>query len=136
MSALEAAYKASTYQVMLPGGALNVRIGESNPALDAFLSRMSVGGGVFICAVNPASRILTDVENADRHARLCRELSKASLSYFEGEALADAGDWPGEVGVLVIGVSEAEAKGMGLRYGQNAVVWVAPGELPRLVWCL
>ncbi len=115
---------------------MDIRIGELNPSLDAWLAGLEASSGVFVSAANPASRPLPDDENEVRHAFLCREMKELDYPIFQGAAVADAGDWPVEVGLLVLQVSEARARALGRDYDQNAVVWVALGEAPRLLWCL
>ena len=135
LARLGAAYTATCYRVTVGDGLLDIRIGEVNPELDCFLTGKGARSWVFVSAVNPRSRILLEAENAVLHAGLCAEVSKAGLQAYLGEALADAGDWPVEAGLLVLDVSKDLAKDMGRRYGQNAVVWAMRGEPPRLLWC-
>ena len=136
VAGLEAPYRATAYRVYLPGGTVEIRIGEVNGQLDAFLAAAKARDWAFISAVNPASRILPAEENAKRHAGLCHDVGVAGLSGFPGEALADAGDWPTEAGLLILDMDEQAAREAGRRFGQNAVVWGARGEPSRLVWCL
>lgn len=89
-------------------------------------------GAAFVTASNPGSVPLPDDENARRYAALLSAV--AGRPHFTGEGVGDAGDWPPEASVLVLGVTEAEAAALSRRFGQAAWVWYRVGGLAELRW--
>ncbi len=41
--------------------------------------------------------------------------------------------WPAEEGLFIVDLDEAAARALAHAYGQNAIVWVERGSVPRLV---
>lgn len=87
----------------------------------------------FITACNPYSRIVGDKENAERQAELAQELTRIGLTFFDSVGRHPAGGWPEESSYLVLGLSLADAKHLGEKYRQNAIVWCGPDAVPELV---
>lgn len=132
---LERAYEATAFVADAPGGRIEIRIGRRHPDLDALLAGRGVHAWAFVTAWNPASRLLPDAENAVRQQRLRDDLAALRLTSFPGRGVPDRGDWPPEASVLVLGLAEDDARRIGRKHGQNAVVIGACGEAARLVWC-
>ena len=135
---LLAAYRATRYTVLLPGGELPggelvVRIGEFSPAMDALLTSERAASATFVTAWNPMSRPVPKKANTAAQKRLETELASAGHRWLPQEGRADAGDWPPEPGCLVLGLTRERALGLAERYGQNAVVWCVPGSEPELL---
>ena len=136
-SRLEAAYRATTYRVRAPAGAIDVRIGASAPALDALDALLEAHGAdtwIIITAANPASECLPAATNAARQAALQDELLAAGYPILPSDAIADAGDWPVESGFLVIGLNAAGAEPIARRWGQLAIVIGRRAEPASLHW--
>jgi hypothetical protein len=121
------AYRSTTWTISLPGGAVELRVGDTLP------SSAAIAPGFVITAYNPSSNLASHEENLAAHALLEMELagSAASIhpSWAEGTGAA-APLWK-EPGFLVRGLSRARAVALGERYGQNAIVWI--GEDGRVV---
>lgn len=130
---LLAAYRATRYTVLLPGGELAVRIGEPSPAMDALLTAERAASATFVTACNPMSRPAPDGVNAAARRRLEAELAAAGHRWLPQEGRADAGDWPPEPGCLVLGLTREQALDLAERHGQNAVVWCERGCGPELL---
>lgn len=50
-----------------------------------------------------------------------------------GHGQGDDGTWPPEPSLLVLGIDEASARALMVRYRQNAVVWVGADGVPELL---
>ena len=133
MTDLEASYRATTYRADTPDGPLSIRVGERCGPLDDLLRDRGFDCWVFVTAHNPGSRRLDPAENACRHANLVA--ATAGHETFDGESIADAGDWPPEWSLLVLGIDKAAALALGRRLGQNAVLLARRDESARLAWC-
>lgn len=142
MSDLEAAYRATTYEVGLPSGNAEIRIGRAHPEVDAFMARHLDPSlpqhWVHITAWNPGSRPLSFDENMARNHAL-RERLDAMRSgrrcghWCRGLGRSVDGSWEEEA-FWVPGIALHEAMDLGRAFGQNAMVAGLVGERARLVW--
>lgn len=87
-----------------------------------------------LTACNPASRISADHENLQRQAALCAEVRQLAYPFVLGENVAEAGDWPVEASLCILGLSLSEACALGRKYGQNALLFGTPDGVPHLHW--
>ncbi len=131
---LRAAYRATVYRVQAPHGVIDIRIGERHAALDALLAAHAARHWLWITAFNPASRRLSDSANEARHRRLLEALRSRRLPSYPATAIALAGDWPPERGVLVLGAGVGEGLELAARFGQHAIVCGRAGGVARLRW--
>jgi uncharacterized protein DUF3293 len=131
---LEAAYRATTYRVAAPGGAIDLRVAAGSAALDSLLARHGASCWAYLTAVNPASQPLSAVDNERRQGALHAALAGDGYHSLAGEAIADAGDWPSEPGFLVLGMAREPAIRLAARFGQNALLWGEHGGAATLVW--
>jgi hypothetical protein len=125
-SALLAAYRATTWTVALSAGETRIRLG-SDP-----LAVPSLG---IITAYNPASNLQPDDVNAAANRRLEEELSRTGAEVFSAVATGTgprADQWV-ERGFAVSGLPRETLIALGVRYGQNAIVWIDERGQPSLV---
>jgi hypothetical protein len=80
-----------------------------------------------------AQRTQTREVNEAAQAQLEAELTALGLPFLRGEGVDPSGSWPGEPSVLVLGITEEEARRLGRRYGQNAIVVAGRDAVARLV---
>ncbi len=126
------AYLETHYQVHGFSPTL-LKIGEGNATLAAIHRSNGVEASVFVTACNPFSEPLDDAANAERQKILAVELTQRGLTFIEGVGQHPSNDWAGEPSFLVLGVSVEEAKELGARFGQNAIVWAGSDAVPKLV---
>lgn len=113
-----------------------LRPGLPHPGFDAFLRQNGWRTYAFITAWNPFSvRQLPLVENRARHARLLLTLRRADLPFLPASARDAAGEWPAEEGVIVVNAPLGQVIGLGLNFGQNALMWGEAGKEPVVLWC-
>ncbi|ALP67921.1 DUF3293 domain-containing protein [Paraburkholderia caribensis] len=110
-----------------------LKIGEGNATLAAIHRSNGVEASAFVTACNPFSEPLDDAANAERQKILAVELAQRGLTFIEGVGQHPSNDWAGEASFLVLGVSVEEAKELGARFGQNAIVWAGSDAVPKLV---
>lgn len=123
------AYRTTTYHVTNP--AMTIRIGHLHPDLDNLLELHHCTAYAFITAYNPASYVLSDIENTTRHQMLVEDL--ASYTCFEGHGVGEDPEWKPERSLLILGIDQDAAKAIGIKYGQNAIVVGNAGEAATLV---
>jgi hypothetical protein len=131
---LEAAYRATTYRVFLPGGAVDLRIDAAHSALAAWLAENGGEQWAILSAFNPRSEQRPAAENLERQAALEVALLEEGFEPFAGENVADGGAWPAEDTCFVPAIELAEAMALASRFGQNAIVFGEADGLPHLVW--
>jgi hypothetical protein len=131
---LEAAYRATTYRVYLPGGHCDLRPGVASDTLRCWLETNGATGFAILTACNPGSVRLDEEENASRQSQLECELLESGYETYVGENVAEDAAWPVEESCFVPGIPVAEAMTLGGKYGQNAVVCGGADGVPELVW--
>lgn len=131
---LDAAYRATAYAVETPGGPQILRIGARHPALDAALEKAGFTQWAFVTAFNPQSHPLTDIENGKRQETLLQTLDSQGWIWWPGESRADAGDWPSEPSVLILGISLEATLRLGRMFDQKAIVAGLIGEPAQLYY--
>ncbi|MFM1902331.1 MAG: hypothetical protein RLZZ440_231 [Planctomycetota bacterium] len=133
---LEAAYRATSYMVLSVTGRpeFMIRCGTPSPEVDRLLAGRAFDGWAFITACNPRSQILPEAENAARMARLEAALRDRGHGWLPGSGQGDAGDWPAEPSLLVLGIPEVEAVAIAAAFDQHAILVGRRGEPARLVW--
>jgi dihydroflavonol-4-reductase len=132
---LRAAYHRTSYEVEAPGGRLRLRVGEPCPALDALLDRHGVRDWAYVTAHNPGSVPRAHPVNEREHDRLAAEVRDLGHAAYPGEGVGDDGSWLAERSLLVLGITREEARALGRRYEQAAVVVGRRGGAPELLFC-
>jgi glycine/D-amino acid oxidase-like deaminating enzyme len=130
-SATITAYQETDYRVF-GDSPFTLRIREASEPLAELLRQHGTNCAAFITACNPFSRKLDEATNAARQAKLAQELTRRDLSLIAGEGRHPSEGWV-EPSYLVLGLSRDEAKKLGRRYEQNAVVWCEADAVPELV---
>ena len=125
------AYLETDYHVH---GAMRVtlNVGVANACLAALQRSHSVESSAYVTACNPFSKALDDSSNDARQAVLARELHQHGLIHISGIGQHPTNGWPGEQSFLVLGLSREDAKMLGARHEQNAIVWCGPDAVPEL----
>jgi hypothetical protein len=126
------AYRRAIFRVLPPGG-FQFRIGQPCAALDAKMADERANCAGFITASNPFSLPLDDLTNRQAHSRLIAAVEELGLVWLPGEGCDAEGLWPAEQSLLVLGASRYATMALGLRFGQNAVVWCRAGSTPELI---
>lgn len=131
---LESVYRHTNYVVQAPAGAIAIRIDQSAAELDALLNTHGAPCWVYLTAHNPGSRKLTTEQNEQRHAELVALISELGYVSLSGQAIGDAGDWPAEASLFVLGMSESDALRLARHFDQLAFVSGEQGKTARLIW--
>lgn len=133
---LEAAYRATSYRVFLPEGLCELRLDQPSLAFSAWLKASGAQQFALLTAHNPGSQRLAATVNSERQSALEVELLVAGYEPYAGENVADQAecDWPPEESCCVLHIGLGEAKAIGAKYGQNAVVHGMTDGVPHLIW--
>lgn len=126
------AYKRTQYLMQTENGEIVLRIGEPSKALAELIEAAAAEGGAFITAENPFSQQLTADENKVRHDRLREDLAELGALIIDGAGQGEDPSWPAETSYSAIGITRDQACALGIKYEQNAIVWIdatGTGEL-------
>ena len=129
MDYLLQAYKGTKYMVFKSN--LVIEIGVINDSLNDLVIQHNATEWAYITAYNPFSRILTDVENQERHLEL-KELTRSYITY-EGPGVGTDPAWKPELSLLILGISKEEAIVLGKGFEQNAIVYGKVDFTPELL---
>ncbi len=131
---LDAAYRRTTYWVEAPDRYYAVRIDEQHTELDAFLNSQGHRCWAVVTAFNPQSQLLPPPENRVLAEQLQHEIDAARLKSLPATATGWSGDWPPESGLLIVGISQADARDLARKFQQKALVFGESGCRARLLW--
>jgi hypothetical protein len=129
---LVTAYQQAWYHVGTEPG-FTLRIGVHSPQLLAPHARLGASTSAFVTAYNPLGRLQSRAENEHAHLRLRTEIQASGLRCVHGAGFDPSGRWQPEPSLLVVGISLDDARELGARYGQNAIVWCGADAIPQLV---
>lgn len=132
------AYRDTRYLFAADGAEREVRIDRRNPAAEAWLAGRGGAGAGFVSADNPRSRLAPAAENDAARQRLAEAVRRLGADAVPHTGAGLDGAWPPEQGLLVLGLPAADLVVLAEEFGQNAIVWFAPGQPARLVptWLL
>ena len=126
------AYTAACFRVLIEDG-LILRLGEINQQLVRLFAKDQVESSAFITAFNPFSQPTTEHENAAAQAELEAEIESLNLDFYPGQGEDPTGQWAAEPSALVMGIRLEQAKMLGVKYQQNAIVWIGRDAKPQLL---
>jgi hypothetical protein len=125
-------YLATDYVVLDGGREIVIRIGQSNPQLDALLDAHAARHGVFITAHNPRSEPQPDSVNQAANDAMRRILAERGLVALPHIGRSPDGDWI-EHGFFVIGLEPADALSLAAEFEQFAIVLTERGKPAQLL---
>ena len=126
------AYKAACFRVWIEDG-FTLELGEINQQLVRRFAKDQVESAAFITAYNPFSQPTTEHENAAAQAELEAEIESLNLDFYPGQGEDLTGQWAAEPSALVMGIGLEQAKMLGVKYQQNAIVWIGHDAKPQLL---
>jgi flagellar hook-basal body complex protein FliE len=110
-----------------------LKINEYSPELNDLLKKTENKSATFITAYNPYSAETTLIENEKAQQSLRDDLNNIRCEILAGKGSDPSGEWEGEPSFLCLGLSLDNAKKMGIKFGQNAIVWSDHSAVPKLI---
>jgi Protein of unknown function (DUF3293) len=126
------AYVETHYRV-LGEAPTTLHIGHANPDLAKLHRAFGVDCSAFVTAANPFSTLTGATANAVRQAALAEELGLLNRRFIEGLGEHPSGTWPSEPSFLILGLTLSDAKQLGIKHRQNAIVWCGSDTVPQLI---
>lgn len=126
-----AAYRAAIYTFEHSGKSTTLHVDQWCADLSSIYDGNDGCSLTFITACNPWGNVVSDEINATEMNRLHRELQSLRLPIFRGVGKDPAGPWQ-EASFALLGMSSIDACQLGIRWQQNAIVWVGADAIPRL----
>jgi hypothetical protein len=133
-SELDAAYRATTYRVFLPGGGCDLRVGIASETLRCWLETAGARSFAILTAYNPGSIPVAAADNARRQSQLACVLREQGYETYAGENLADDERWPAEESCFIPDIALASALAIAVGHGQNAIIYGTADGRPELLW--
>ncbi len=130
---LISAYMKTDFIVMQENKHFVIHINEHSKKLDALHRQYDAQSSTFITAYNPRSEPCTDEKNIAKQYDLEIALNKIKCVIILGLGQDAGRAWPSEPNFLAIGLSEDEARHLGIQYEQNAIVFSNEDAIPRLM---
>lgn len=127
------AYRATDYRFWHGCDRITLRIETPSEALKRLYASSGCACGVFLTAYNPMGQAHSLEVNEAAHAHLVEELHALGIKVIEGVGADPTGAWPEEKSVFALGVELEAARTLGIRYHQDAIVWVGKDAIPILV---
>jgi Protein of unknown function (DUF3293) len=128
-----AAYLATNYRFGHGLDRITLRIDTRSEALKRLYASSGCACGAFLTAYNPMGQAHSLEVNEAAHACLVAELHALAIEVIEGAGADSSGAWPEEKSVFALGVELEVARTLGIRYRQDAIVWVGKDAIPILV---
>ncbi len=126
------AYLETEYQIH-GANPFTLKVGTACPVLAELHKTHAVTSSAFVTACNPFSTLLDAADNAARHAKLRQLLKQRRFVILEGIGKHPTGDWPGEPGFLILGISLEVARTLANQLKQNAIIWNSADAVPQLI---
>lgn len=127
------AYRTAHYRVATATPPFVLLIKKQSLELAALMKLHDVTNAAFLTAYNPFSRLTDRNLNIRAHKALMGELIRMGLVYFEGAGEDPSGKWKSEPSFLVLGIPMEDARKLGDKYKQNAVVWADGDAVPQII---
>lgn len=127
------AYRETHYIVAAKPRAFTLRVDTPSAALGALYQDCGVDCAAFLTACNPHGLPQDAAANALAQDSLRGDLLARGLTCFPGEGRHPEGSWPAEASFLALALALADARALGRRHRQNAVLWCGPDTIARLV---
>jgi hypothetical protein len=127
------AYRNTQYCVAWDGDPFTLIIDTRSEALSKFYAITGQTCGVFITAFNPFGQAQSDEANETAHGRLEECLRALTPFIIEGAGINPIGAWSEKKSFLALGINLVAAGPLGLRFRQDAVVWVGEDAIPQLI---
>jgi len=131
-SDLVEAYRRTRFQVDDPEGRFTVTVDVYSEELALCHKHNQVDSSAFITAWNPGSRECSDAENSKAEMDLINLVKELGYRWIPGVGMDPAEKWQGERSLLILGIKEKEAKELGRRFGQNAIIVNDSSAVPGL----
>jgi hypothetical protein len=127
------AYKATHYRAGAGPNAFVLRIGQYSPELSKHYLASGTNSALFITAFNPFGEAQENEANETAHAQLGEALRALVTDVAEGAGADPTEKWDPELSYLALGISAEDARELGRRFKQDAVVWAGEDAIPRLL---
>ena len=131
--ALLESYRNACYELHLSTGPVVLKVDQPCHELGELLSSAGVSGAALLTAYNPGSIQHTFAQNDAAQRKLKLRLLREGHTLTPATAIDPAGQWPHEPGLLVMGISFADALSAARDFQQLAFLWCNASAVPLLI---
>ena len=129
---LVTAYRMTNFEV-LSEVPFVLKVDSFSPSLEELFTNLNYKSACFITAYNPESVELSTSTNEIAQKNLHKDLTDLDCFILQGFGADPNGEWEGEPSYFALGITLADAKNLGNKYRQNAIVWCDQMCIPALV---
>lgn len=131
-------YRSTTFRVFLNNDAVffDLKISQINKNFDEWCQGLHINSWSIITAENPISRKLSRSENQKKTILLRQAIVDLHFDFMTAIGIPADEKWEAENSFFIPNITADEAKTLGSRFQQNAVVFGGPFDAPNLIWCL
>lgn len=126
------AYRSADYSFEVEAHTFIIHIGQLCPEIAEFIERFGGDGACSITAYNPLGEVVGEAENLEASEALRHVLETAAAPCFPAKGEDTDGSWV-EPGYMVFSLNLQQARALGRRFRQNALVWIGRDCIPELV---
>lgn len=127
------AYYNAHYRVTGAGKEFVMRPKRKSEDLAVLMKKYDVQSAAFLTAYNPFSVVIKEPQNVRANKAMAVDLKKTGLKFFKGSGEDPSGNWKIEASFLVLGITEEAARELGIKYLQNAVIWVGNDAVSKVI---
>ena len=130
---LISAYETTNFHVSAEPDFI-LTVNKHSSELQNLYNTLNVLSAAFITAWNPFSNTLSQAQNIERNSLLKQDFINQGYDFLNGYGQHPSKDWPAEESYLVLGLCFKDAKVLGAKYEQNAIVWCDGDAITQLVF--
>lgn len=134
IASLHIAYRQAVYEIYRDRQIIKLYIGKYNLQLEHLLNNYNAKTWSLITAFNPYSQCLSQAENLQRHQELIEYLQPLPFTIFDACGKDKRGDWIPEQSLFIMGINFRQAREIGRKFEQNAIVCGKLGKPAQLQW--
>jgi Protein of unknown function (DUF3293) len=128
-------YRVANYRVITSNSASFIlKIKKKSSALEALMKKHNLFTAAYITAYNIHGKKTELHINIRAQKNLAGDVRRIGLPFLEGFGEDTTGVWKKEPSFLILGITLEDAEALGVKYGQNAIVWMEDDYAPRLVF--
>ncbi len=127
------AYLNTDYRLNHVPAPFSLTVGARSDALLELFSVFNTQCGALITACNPAGTEQSEQANLAAQEQLVKELAQLGFAWIDAAAIAKDASWPAERGCFIFGIELDQAKTIGSRYLQDAIIWAADNGVAQLI---
>ena len=131
---LQKAYMETIYQIVDQKDIYKLQLNTLNHEFSIWCKKCNIRSWAFITAFNPFSNELSKFENELLNSQLQQTIIKEGYNFNLGKGVPAHDNWDSEESFFIHNISLSNAKKIGIKFNQNAIVYSDSDNLKKLIW--